>query len=365
MTVRKNEAEFKVGEPMDLDSVKPESHETTPPPRFTEPQLVAKLEDLGIGRPSTYAQIVTVNQTRGYVQKKGKALVPTWRGMQVARILGAKTPSFVDYGYTARMEDQLDEISQGKVTKTDFLKRAWDGKDGVDTKVNGLRKNVDWSEINGLSTIRLPSGYQVRVSRNGAWLEDPNGERTPEGWLRGVKLDDDVLVGDDPLNAEQCKELLQHANGPKELGTLEEGPYKEWRVTIRDGRYGPYAQAVRIGRNGKPSRKDKPVNQSLPSGLDPEKATMDDVKPLFADIKLPRQLGEGYFTGIGKRGPWIGFKRTPRGRARFVGLDDNENPRTITLEKAKEIWSAKADSKTTSKRGNNGRTSHSRSKSKH
>ena len=91
---------------------------------------------------------------------------------------------------------------------------------------------------------------------------------------------------------------------------------------------------------------------------------MDDVKPLFADIKLPRQLGEGYFTGIGKRGPWIGFKRTPRGRARFVGLDEHEDPRTITLEKAKEIWSAKADSKTTSKRGNNGRTSHNKSKSK-
>lgn len=336
--------DFKIGEDMSLDDLDKTEHDTTPPPRFTEPQLVAKLEELGIGRPSTYAQIVTVNQTRGYVQKKGKALVPTWKGMQVARILGTKTPEFVDYGYTARMEDQLDEISAGKTSKSDFLNDVWAGKDGVNTKVNSLRNNVDWNEINGLSTISLPSGYQVKVNRNGAWLEDPNGEKTKEGWLKGVKLDDDVLIGDDPLNEEQCKELLSRSSieGPRELGVLADGPYKGWTITVRDGKYGPYAQAVKISKNGKPAKGVRPVNQSLDKDADLAKVTFDDVAPLFADVKLPRQLGDGYFTGIGKRGPWLGFKKTPRGRAKFVSLPDGEDPRALKLDRAKEVWSDKS-----------------------
>ena len=335
-------SDIRKGDEAKLSSLSAREHTTTPPSRFTEPQLVAKLEELGIGRPSTYANIVTVNQDRGYVQKNRGVLAPTWQGMKVAQLLEAKTPSFVSYDYTAGMEERLDKIAEGSLPKTTFLREAWAGDDGVDAKVNGLQSHVDWDEINGITTIKLPSGYQVRVNKAGAWLEDPESDVDENGYRKGAKLDDSILFEEDGLSVEACREMLDKVSaseGPRVLGVLPEGAYKGWQVTLRDGKYGPYAQAVKLGKTGNPVKGAKPVNQGLPEGVDLSEVSLDDVLPLFVEVKLPRTLDSHFFVGVGKRGPWIGWKKTAKSRrAQSKSLPEGYDPRTVTLAEVQKIW---------------------------
>ena len=315
------------------DDAKPVSmsaseHKTVPPSRYTEPQLVAKLEELGIGRPATYSQIVSVNQERGYMDKKGKALYPTWRGMQVAAILEAKIRAFVDYGYTSSMEQQLDAIQNGTITRQRFLNQVWHD---IDAHVNRLGSSVDWNEINALSTIDLGNGYQVRCRRKGCWLEDLNRKPDNDGNRPGYRLDGDELY--DGMDAERCKELMGKVSSqkPRTLGVLADGAYKGYEVSIMHGKYGAYAHAVKGAES---------VNITLPESCDESTVSMDAVSTLFTEIKLPRQLGDGYFVGIGKRGAWIGFSKgkTRRARAKFVSMPEQFDPRTITLDEAKQAF---------------------------
>ena len=389
-----DEREFKVGDECELSALEKTAHETQPPARFTEPQLVAKLEELGIGRPSTYANLVTVNQKRGYVRKNGKAMVPTWTGFKVAQILEGKIPSYVDYGFTASMEEDLDEIADGSLSRNDFLDDVWLAPDGIDGRVNGLVKKVDWDEINTLSEIHLRGGFVVRVNRSGAWLEDPSGEKNESGYAKSVKLDDSILSDLDALSPDACRKLLDEAKTPtsRVLGVLAGGPYAGWQVTARNGKYGPYVQAVKLHRDGTPVKSSKPVNMTLaePNGhggntdasgnnddgngddngdtevrvLNEDTVTLEDAEELFSQVKLPRQLCDGLFTGIGKRGPWLGHKNTSRGRAVFISLPEDEDPRTLAPERAAEIWSdwqmAKNAKKKSTRSGKAGRASGSR-----
>lgn len=331
-TTMKPAPDVRKGNRAKAESMKPVRHETKPPARFTEPQLVARLEELGIGRPATYAQIVEVNQKRGYVAKKGQALYPTWRGMQVAAILEAKMPAFVDYGYTASMEEKLDEIQDGILSRTDFLKARWDE---IDQGVNGLASGIDWDEINRISTISLGHGYLVRCTRNGAWLERADAKPDDDGHIPAVRLEGDELY--EGMDESRCEEIMSHVSTfrPRPLGALESGPYKGYEVTIMEGRYGAYAHA-QPPRNSK----GKPVNITL--GEDDDKELIDKTRAeeMFAQVKLPRQLGEGYFTGIGKRGAWIGHSKgaSKRSRAVFVSAPENMDPRTVTLEEAKTAF---------------------------
>jgi topoisomerase IA-like protein len=111
-------------------------------------------------------------------------------------------------------------------------------------------------------------------------------------------------------------------------------------VTARNGKYGSYVQAVRIHKDGSPVKSAKPVNMTLPKdgGLTEDTVTLQDAEQMFSEVKLPRQLGDGFFTGIGKRGAWLGHKNAPRGRAVFISLPDGEDPRALSPDRAKEIW---------------------------
>lgn len=273
------------------------SHETTPPARYTEPQLVAKLEELGIGRPSTYANIVTVNQNRGYVRKQGKALVPTWAGMKAAQLIEGKLTDYVAYDYTAGMEDKLDEIAQGKLSKTKFLSDAWAG---VDKDVNGLAKNVDWDEINKLSTISLPSGYQVRVNGDYAFLEDPNTEPGADGRRIGARIDDDTLSNDGALSEIECAKLLKTAEKSRDmsaLGRIPDGRLEGWTIGVNPkGKFGPYAYAIELDDDGKKKRGVKLVNVSLPAGVDAFSLKLADLLPYFTPRTLGK-LSDGPYTG--------------------------------------------------------------------
>lgn len=280
---------IKEGEDAVLSRLTVSSHETTPPARYTEPQLVAKLEELGIGRPSTYANIVTVNQNRGYVRKQGKALVPTWAGMKAAQLLEGKLPSYVAYDYTAGMEEKLDEIASGKLSKTKFLGDAWAG---VDRDVNGLSKNVNWDEINKLSTISLPSGYQVRVNGDYAFLEDPGTEPVADGHRVSARVDDDVLSTDDALSVDGCAKLLETAGKARDvssLGRVPAGRLEGWTVGVNpNGKFGPYAYAIELDDDGKKKRGSKTVNVGLPAGVDAFSLKLEDLLPYFT----PRTLGK-------------------------------------------------------------------------
>lgn len=324
--------DVKQGDKAKPESMKPVRHETRPPARFTEPQLVARLEELGIGRPATYAQIVEVNQKRGYVGKRKQALFPTWKGMQAAAILEAKLPAFVDYGYTASMEEKLDEIQDGILSRVDFLKARWDE---IDHKVNRLANSIDWNEINRISTINLGHGFLVRCTRNGAWLQRAGAKPDADGHVPAARLEGDELY--EGMDKKRCNEIMKHVSTfkPRNLGILQSGPYKGYEVTIMDGRYGAYAHAQPPNRT-----KGKPVNISLAPGDDKKLIDKTKVEEMFAQVKLPRQLGEGYFTGIGKRGAWIGYSKgaSKRSRAVFVSAPEGMDPRTVTLEDAKKAF---------------------------
>lgn len=335
------DAKVSVGQDADLKKLTSASHSTTPPARFTEPQLVAKLEELGIGRPSTYSSIVTVNQTRGYVMKKGQQMYPTWTGMKVAQYLEGNVEDFVTYDATADMEEELDKIEEGTLSMSAFLSKAWAK---IQADVESLKDNIDWSKVDAVSRIDLHNGYQVRVNSYGAWLEDTSVPLDSEGKRAGVKLSDDETVGElDFTDPEVCKKLYEAGSNKveaRELGVLETGEYAGWTVTARDGKYGPFVQAV------KPDAKktDKPVNHPLPEGTELSTVTLEDVSPAFQEIKLPRTLSSNFFTGIGKKGPWLGFKKTPKARrAEFKSLPDGLDPRTLTLEEAKRVWEGKEE----------------------
>lgn len=327
------------GDEARLDDTRTSMHRTTPPARFTEPQLVAELEHRGIGRPATYSQIVMVNQERGYVAKHGKQLYPTFKGMQVAQILETMLPGFVDYDYTAHMEQHLDEIEQGKVKRNQWLSEAWNGPNGINTIITPLMNNVDWNLINKASTITINDGYEVRNNRGGAWLQRTNDGGT--GNVPSVRVDDDMLSNGVP-DTDALEELMTHAtsaaDGPNVLGRLESGPYAGWEISVRDGRNGEYIMARKLTRNGTPAKSTRPVFKSLPDDKDGSTITMKDVEPLFNEVALPRYLDDHFFTGIGKRGAYIGWKKTPKGRARFISMPDTMDPRTITLDEASAYW---------------------------
>lgn len=340
-------AKVDVGDEAKLKKLARLEHTTTPPARFTEPQLVAKLEELGIGRPSTYASIVTVNQTRGYVGKKGQQLYPSWTGMKVAQYLEAKIPSFVAYEATAQMEDELDKIEQGQLKQAAFLKTEWAK---ILKDVVTLEQNINWDEVTKLGTIPVAGPFVVRVNSYGHWLEDSSVPVDSEGKRKGVKLADNESVADIDFTDEAEVRKLYEAGSKtvdaRELGVLQAGTYAGWTVTARDGKYGPFVQAlppetVEAYAKGEkaPAKAPKAINHKLPEGKELADVTLADVEPLYAEVKLPRNLSEQLFVGIGKRGPWLGYKASAKSRkATFVSLPEDKDPRTITLAEAKAVW---------------------------
>lgn len=347
--------ELQQGETVKLTRLTKESRETRPPSRFSEVSLAKKLSDSGIGRPSTLSSIISVIQDRGYVSKNGSQLYPTPLGFAVARVLSAKFPEFTDYGYTALMEESLDSIEEGKQTKLKFLESFWRGKSGFEQLLASLSKDVDYDEIGKLTTIDLHNGFEVKVNRFGSFLQDPKVEPNSKGYIPSAKLEDDIDLWT-LKEPEVCRELIEKsatATGPRELGELKAGEYSGWTVFARDGKFGPFLQAVHPQQlsaeaaGKKPTAKTpKPVNHKLPEGVELDSVELKEVESLFADVKLPRTLSPQIFVGLGKKGPWIGRKSSAKAkRAVFISMPEELDPRTITLEEAEKVWKDKQDAK--------------------
>ena len=268
-------------------------HTTSPPARLTEASLVQTLEELGIGRPSTYAAIIETIQTRGYVFKKGTALVPTWTAFAVTRLLEDHFGELVEYDFTANMEQGLDKIAEGAADPTDYLATFYKGASDSQGLVRLIELAREQADPRAICTISLGDhedhDVAVRVGRYGPYLEHGESKRSvPEG------------MAPDELTLVRALELLaEQPEGPRELGV---GP-DDQAVTLHVGRFGPYVQ---LGEQEQGS-KVKPKRSSLLRGME---ADQIDLEMALRLLSLPRLVGsdaEGHEIRAfnGRYGPYI------------------------------------------------------------
>ena len=307
------------GDAVVLKELEPQGHETNPPARYTEATLVRTLEELGIGRPSTYASILGTILDRGYVFKKGTALVPSFLAFSVVQLLEQHFGRLVDYDFTARMEDDLDRIASGDEQRNEWLSRFYYGtNDAAGTNDgNGLKElvsdlgGIDAREIN---SIEIGNGIVLRVGRYGPYL-DRDGER--------ANVPDDLVP--DELTVEKAEELLAQPSQDRTLG-VNPGTGRE--VLARNGRYGPYVtEAMPEGS------KDKPPTASLFTSMALDTITFEEAMQL---LQLPRVIGVGedgeeIVARNGRYGPYVQQGKESR------SLETEEQLLTIGLEDAKSI----------------------------
>jgi DNA topoisomerase-1 len=287
----------------------PDGHSTSPPARYTEAALVKALEERGIGRPSTYAAIMGTILDRGYVRKQGQALVPEFLAFAVVNLLERHFPQLVDYEFTARMEDDLDEIASGDERRDEWLSRFYfggDGDAGLKELVEGRLGEIDAREVN---TVELPgTDIVVRVGRYGPYLERGEQRQT---------LPPDVAP--DELTPERAEELLAQGSREQELGV---DPDTGRTVVVKAGRYGPYVTELVDGD-------EKPRTASLFKTMAPETVTLEEALRL---LTLPRTLGESggeeVVAANGRYGPYVKMGKESR------SLDSEGELFTITLDEA-------------------------------
>jgi DNA topoisomerase-1 len=304
------------GDPLTALRLAAAEHATRPPARYTEASLVRELEEREIGRPSTYASIIGTILDRGYVFRKGTALVPSFVAFAVVTLLERHFAHLVDYDFTARMEEALDEIARGEAARVPWLRRFYFGADGEE----GLKELVsDLGEIDARDVSSFPlddTGIVVRVGRYGPYLER-DGQRAT------VPPD----MAPDELTPEVAAELLSRPAAEKVLGT---DPDTGATIVTKSGRYGPYVTEQLP--EGSPASA-KPRSASLLSSMDPDSVTLDDALKL---LSLPRVLGEidGEQVTVrnGRYGPYA--KKGADSRS----LDSEEQLFTLTLGQARELF---------------------------
>ncbi len=310
---------LKVGDKVSVAELTAVGHSTTPPARYTEPTLVKKLEELGIGRPSTYANILKVIVDRGYVWKKGQALVPSWTAFAVVRLLTQHFASIVDDKFTAIVEEELDEIARGERDRGTWLREFYfgNGKElpGIFPVTEAAKDSIDAREINGFIVGRHPDTgemIEVRPGKYGPYVR--SGERTA-----GVPED---LTPED-LTVTKAVELLNAPSNDEPIGMLNDLP-----VYVKSGRYGPYIQ---LGDRSDDKDAPLPKTASLFPEMKPAEVTMEVATKL---LSLPRVIGADPSDGVeitaqsGRYGPYITKVKDSR------TLASHEEIFTITIDQA-------------------------------
>lgn len=301
-------------------------HQTTPPPRYTEASLVKRLEEEGIGRPSTYAPTVATIQRRGYVSRQGKALVPSFTAFAVTRLLREHFADYVDLGFTAEMEEILDQISNGNKDWLDFIREFYrgDGRHhGLENLVESKSAAIDYPVIDLGADPESGQRVRVRVGRYGPFLQlGESGEDGPR-----ASLPDDVAPAD--LTIEKALALLRaKAQGPKALGN---DPATGLPVYVMHGRFGAYVQ---LGETPEDKKAAKPRRASLGRNFSEDTITLADALKL---LSLPRELGAGddgepIVANVGRFGPYV------KHGSEFRSLEESDDVYAITLERARELF---------------------------
>ena len=317
---------LEAGQPLNAVEVLPKDHQTLPPPRYTEASLVKALEEDGIGRPSTYAAILSTIISKGYVSKRGQALVPEWIAFTVTRFLEDNFGKLVDYDFTAQMEEDLDQIAGGTLDRSAWLRKFYFGDGGGFGLVNTVAELVD-QDPRAINSFPLSESVTLRTGKYGPYLEvqlEPGSEGADETGRRVVNLPEELAP--DELTGEKVTELI---NAPVVTDrVLGQDPETGCDVLFKDGRYGPY---VTIDD----PKAAKPKTASLFKNMDPATVTIDDALRL---LSLPRVVGvdpesKAEITAQnGKFGPYL--KKGTDSRS----LDAEEKIFDITLEEALALY---------------------------
>lgn len=316
------EAPDQVDAPRIAVRVEAQHHETSPPPRYTEASLVKKLEEEGIGRPSTYAATVTTIQRRGYVTRQGKALVPSFTAFAVTRLMRDHFSDYVDVSFTAELEEVLDSIANGERDWLDFIRTFYRGDrkhKGLEHLVEDRGRAIDYPVIEVGADPESGQRIRVRIGRYGPFLQ--MGEATDEG--PRASLPEDLAPAD--LTVDKAVALLKaKAQGPQSLGT---DPETGLPIYVLFGRFGAYVQ---LGETPTDKDAEKPRRASLDRGQTPDTLTLDDALKL---LSLPRTLGAGpdgepIQANRGRFGPYI------RHGDDFRSLDASDDVYTVTLDRA-------------------------------
>jgi DNA topoisomerase-1 len=281
-----------IGDRLNCTGIDAQGHETKPPARYTEASLVRKLEQEGIGRPSTYASIIGTIQDRGYVRKSGNQLVPTFTAMAVNRLLENYFPRLVDLAFTAEMEQDLDDISNGQAESTPYLTKFYSGSDGLDEQVKVHEAEID---PRAACTLQLDNlSANVRVGKFGPYLE-----KQVDGETLTASLPEDIAPAE--INEQLADKLFSmKKEGPKALGMHPEAGVPVYSLL---GPYGPYVQLGDVS-----DENPKPKRSSIPRNIDPAAIDLDIAAKL---LELPRRIGhhpvDGKVVnaGLGRFGPYI------------------------------------------------------------
>ncbi|MFE4105426.1 type I DNA topoisomerase [Almyronema epifaneia] len=311
---------LKVGDAPTCNTLDAIGHETQPPARFTEASLVKTLESEGIGRPSTYASIIGTIVDRGYAQLTSNSLIPTFTAFAVTDLLEKHFPDLVDLGFTARMEQTLDEISVGDVEWLPYLSEFYLGDQGLEQQVQQRQSQIDPDTARTIDLENLAA--KVRIGRYGPYLEADSEEGSVK-----ASIPQDVTPAD--LDAEQVETLLkQKTEGPDKIGLH---PDTGEPIYLLIGTYGPYVQ---MGE--KTEENPKPKRASVPKGTPMEAVTLEMAVGL---LSLPRLLGTHPDTGakikasIGPYGPYVVHDQGKEGKD-YRSLKKEDNVLEITLERA-------------------------------
>ncbi|MEU8140711.1 type I DNA topoisomerase [Nonomuraea sp. NPDC048901] len=315
------------GDALSVSRLDVAGHSTKPPARYTEASLVKEMEDREIGRPSTYASIIGTILDRGYVFKKGTALVPSFLAFAVVNLLEQHFGNLVDYDFTAEMEKVLDDIANDRAERVPELQRFYYGEDGDE----GLKEMVtDLGDIDAKEISSFPikgTDIVIRVGRYGPYL-DRGGAR--------VNVPEDMTP--DELTAEKAEELFSRPTGDREMGT---DPVTGHMIVAKDGRFGPYVTEIlptqeeeTPKRRTKKADAAKPRTSSLFKSMSLDTVTLEDALKLLSIPRVVGELeGEEVVAYNGKFGPYL--KKATETRS----LAAEEDLFTITIEQAKELFS--------------------------
>ncbi len=324
-----------VGDSIKVSNYICEGHETKPPARYTEPTLVKKLEELGIGRPSTFASIMSTIQDRGYVAKRGRALVPTFLAFSVTGLLEQHFGKLVDYEFTASMEEDLDRIANGEEDRITWLTKFFFGTEG-NPGLEALAADLGAIDAQQINTMKMGEDIEIRVGRYGAYIQKGIGDdrkfaNIPE------------TMAPDELTLQVAIDLLAQPSGERELGIH---PETNLPLLAKSGRFGPYITEVfpepemvvdkKTGELKKPRKKKdapKPKTASLLSTMTLDTITIDDALKLMS---LPRTLGNYEEVPItvqnGRYGPYMTHGTDSR------TLTSEDQLFAITLDEAIELY---------------------------